>query len=232
MKNNLLLITIMMFSFAGISQNDKAEEIRIEKHILDYARKVGDPAVAVNSLYTLIALEGDKSTYKDTLAYFYFSSRKYGPTFMMTNEVLQRDPNNLQMMEMKGIALEGLGAYDKASEVYIKLMGISKNNYYGYTLANINFKMKKYDDAYSAIKNTETMNDEGKYRVSFAINQKHTEDVELLAAIPYLKGLIEIELEMNAEAKLSFSRALKVKPDFVLAKENLDAIDKFEKTNE
>ena len=227
MKNNLLVIIAMFFIYIGFAQNDNSEGIRIEKEVLNSARKIGDPGVAVGSLYRLIALEGKNSTYKDTLAYIYFSSRKYAPAFMMTTEVLQRDPDNIEMLEMSGMSLDALGALDKAAEVYTTLLEKSDTNFYAYTLANIYFKMKKYEDAYKVIQQSETLNDEGKIKITFTINQNHTQQVELIAAIPYLKGLIEIQLEKNEEAKLSFAKAVKIEPDFVLAQENFEAVEKF-----
>ena len=41
------------------------------------------------------------------------------------------------------------------------------------------------------------------------------QQIELIAAIPYLKGLIEEELKKNDEAKLSYQKALKIQPEFV-----------------
>jgi len=227
MKNSFIVLMALLSFYIGSSQSSNSEAIKVEKQVLDFARNVGDPEVAVNSLYKLIALEGENSTYKDTLAYIYFSGRKYAPTFMMTTEVLKREPDHMEMLEMNAISLESLGALEKAAEVYTVLLEKTKNNYQGYTLANVYFKMKKFDEAYVAIKNTETLNDEGKYQVTFAINQNHTQQVELLAAIPYLKGLIEIQLKNNEGAKTSFTQALKVQPDFVLAKENLEAVEKY-----
>jgi len=227
MKNNLLIIIALVFFYTGSAQNDNSEAIRIEKEVLDSARKIGAPGVAVSSLFRLIALEGKNSTYKDTLAYIYFSARKYGPAYMMTIEVLQRDPSSIEMLEMGGISLDALGAFDKAAEVYTTLLEKSNNNFYAYTLANIYFKMKKYDEAYKVIQKSETLNDEGKYKITFTINQNHQQQVELIAAIPYLKGLIEIQLEKNQEAKLSFAKAVKIDPDFTLAQENLEAVEKY-----
>ena len=50
--------------------------------------------------------------------------------------------------------------------------------------------MKKYEEAYTTIKKVEALNDAGNIKLIF-INQNHTQQVELLAAIPYLKGLID-----------------------------------------
>ena len=227
MKNSFIVLLTFLSFYVSHSQSSNSEAISVEKQVLNFSKMIGDQVVAVNSLYKLIALEGENSTYKDTLAYIYFSGRKYGPTYMMTAEVLKREPDHMEMLEMNAIALESLGALEKAAEAYTVLLAKTKNNYQGYTLANVYFKMKKFDEAYVAIKNTEILNDEGKYQVTFAINKNHTQQVELLAAIPYLKGLIEIKLKNNEGAKASFTQALKVQPDFVLAKENLEAVQKY-----
>lgn len=231
MKNSLLIIIALVTFTFGFAQNGNDKEIKIEKEILNNARRVGDPTVAVKSLYALVVLEGENSTYKDSLAYVYFSARKYGPCYMVTTEVLQRNPKHIEMLEMNGISLESLGAIEKSAEVYEKLLALTNNNYHGYTVANLNYKMKKYEEAYVAIKKAETLNDEGKYNVTFAINQNHTQQIELLAAIPYLKALIEIELKNNTAAKLSLAKAIKIQPDFVLAKENLEVLEKETTTN-
>ena len=144
----------------------------------------------------------------------------------MANEVLKRDPKNQGILEIKAISLESLGAIDKSVEVYEELFALSKNNYHGFTLAKIQLQMKKNEEAYKTIQEVENLNDTGKYKVSFSINQNHTQQVELLAAIPYLKGVIEVDLDKVTEAKASFQKALKIQPDFVLAQENFDAINK------
>jgi len=226
MKYSLLILVAILFMSISYAQSSNIENIKIEKEILSNAKKWGDVAVSIKSLYALIVLEGENSTYKDSLAYSYFSSRNYGPCFMLTTEVLKRDPEHIDMMEMNAISLESLGALEKAAEVYVKLLNLSNNNYHAYTVASLNYRMKKYDEAYTAIKKTETMNDEGKFKVTFSINQSHTQQIELFAAIQYLKGLIEIELKNMDAAKISFAKAIKIQPDFVLAKDNLESLEK------
>ena len=144
---------------------------------------------------------------------------------MMADEVLKRDPSHKEMLEIKAISLESLGALDKSAETYAVLFEKTKINYYGYNLAKLQLSMKKYDEAYKTIKDVEVLNDTGTYKVNFSINQNHNQQVELLAAIPYLKGIIEEKLDLMAEAKLSYEKALKIQPDFVLAQDGLDALN-------
>ena len=119
---------------------------------------------------------------------FTFSARRYAPCFMMASEVLERDPNHKEMLELKAISLESLGAYDKAAEAYKQLFAKTNNNYHGYNLAKLQFSTKKYEESLKTIEKIEKLNDTGKYKVTFSINQNHNQQVELLAAIYYLKG--------------------------------------------
>jgi tetratricopeptide (TPR) repeat protein len=225
MKKLYVSFVIGLFGLTVVAQSGNNEAIALEKEVIRTAKKMGDPNVATYSMYKLIALEGANSTYKDSLAFVYFSSRKYASCFLMADEVLERNPKDQAMLELKAVSLESLGALDKSMDAFKELFALSNNNYHGYTLAKLQLAMKKYDDAYATIKKVETLNDPGKIKVTFSINQSHTQQIELLAAIPYLKGLIEEELKKNPEAKLSFEKALRIQPEFVLAKEKLDKLN-------
>jgi len=214
-----------MIGFSVLAQSGNTEAIKTEKEIIKNAKDMGDPSVAAYSMYKLIVLEGANSTYKDSLAYIYYSSRKYGSCFLMSNEVLKRDPKNQAILELKAISLESLGAIDKSLETYAELFSLSNNNFHGYSLAKLQLAMKQNAEAYATINKVEGLNDSGNYKVTFSINQNHTQQVELLAAIPYLKGVIEEVLEKPTEAKLSYNKALKIQPDFVIAKEKLDLLN-------
>ena len=225
MKKLYVSFVIGLFGLTVVAQTGNNEAIALEKEVIRTAKKMGDPNVATYSMYKLIALEGANSTYKDSLAFVYFSSRKYASCFLMADEVLKRNPKDQAMLELKAVSLESLGALDKSMDTFKELFALSNNNYHGYTLAKLQLAMKKYDDAYATIKKVETLNDPGNIKVTFSINQSHTQQIELLAAIPYLKGLIEEELKKNPEAKLSFEKALTIQPEFVLAKEKLDKLN-------
>ena len=217
---------VALITGAGVlAQSNVGAEVEVERKIAELAKRVGDPGVVTSAYYRIVALEGDNSTYKDSLAYLYFSSRQFAPSFMMADEVLKRDPNHREMLEIKAVSLESFGAIDKSAEEYAKLYALSKNNFHGYNLAKLEFSLKQYDKAYATIKEVEGLNDSGQYKISFAINQNHSQQVELMAAIQYLKGLTEEELDKKEEAKASYEKSIKIQPDFVLAKEKLEALN-------
>jgi len=225
MKKIYVFLSFSLLVTSVFAQNSKEEAIALEKNIIENAKHMGDPSVVTYSMYKLIALEGDNSTYKDSLALIYYSSRKYASCFLMASEVLKRDPKNVAMLELRAVSLESLSAIDKSMEAFADLFAVTNNNYHGYSLAKLQYSMKQYEEAYVTIKKVEDLNDTGTIKVTFNINQNHTQEIELLAAIPYLKGLIEEALNKKAEAKLSYQKALKIQPDFVLAKEKLENLN-------
>lgn len=220
----VLYLLLLFTAFYSQAQADKAEALRLEKQVVNMAKQIGDPSIVKQGFYRIVAIEGENSTYKDSLAYVYFSARQYGPSFLMADEVIKRDPDHLEMLEIKAASLESLGAIDKSAEAYDQLFARSNNNFHGYNLAKLQFTLKKYEEAYKTIQEVEKLNDTGKYQITFSINANHVQQVELLAAIPYLKGLIEEELQKKPEAKISYEKALKIQPDFVFAKERLEGL--------
>lgn len=198
------------------------EAVAFEKKVLEKAKQYNDISVVKSSMMRLVLLEGENSTYKDSLAFIYFQERAYPSSFIASQEVLKRDPNNVKMLEVQAFSLESIGAYDKAVESFKKLFAKTNNNYYGFSQANLQYVLKDYSGAYATLLQVEKLNDTGNYTVSYAINQTHKQEIELIAAIQYLKGLCAVQLKNNPVAKASFEKALTTQPDFVLAKESLE----------
>jgi len=222
MKKYYITLSALLAFISIYAQDQK--DISLDKLVMRQSLLYGDNDVAVNSIYTIIAKEGVNSTYKDSLAYLYFGGRKYSSCYMVCKDILSRDGNKLEILEMQAVSLENLGAVDKAAQTYALLTVKSKNNYHAYKLANLYFAGKKFDEAYKAIAKAQELKDTGEIKVSYAINKNYNQQVSLLAAISNLKGLIEFEQDKMDLAKASFKKAVELQEDFVLAKENLQAV--------
>ncbi len=218
-KNYFWMVCLITASVFGQVNN---ESVAFEKKLLEKAKQYNDMSVVKSSMMRLVLLEGESSTYKDSLAFIYFQERAYPSSFIASQEVLKRDPNNVKMMEIQAFSLESIGAYDKAAESFKKLFAKTNNNYYGFSQANLQYILKDYSGAYATLLQVEKLNDTGNYTVSYAINQTHKQEIDLIAAIQYLKGLCAVQLKQNPVARASFEKALTTQPDFVLAKESLE----------
>ena len=220
-KYYITLSALLAFmSFYGQETKDTS----LDKLIMQQALAYGDNTIATNSMYAIIAKEGANSTYKDSLAYVYFGSRKYSSCFMVCTDILSRDGSKKDIMEMQAISLESLGAYDKAAQSYAKLVVKSDNNYHAYKLANIYYNLKKNKEALNAIKRAEELKDNGQVKITTPINKNLNQQVSLLSAIANLKGLIQFDMDDLEGAKKSFQQAVTLEPEFKLANDNLEAV--------
>ena len=216
---------IISFLIAAVSMAQTANGVAFEQQKMKQALAFGDKTVAANAMYSIILLEGPKSVYKDSLAYLYFNDRNFISCFLVTNDILKNNPGNLDLLEMNAISLESMGATEKAAEAYQNLFTKTNNNYHAYKLAGLQFGLGKFEDAYASIKKSDKLPDDGSVKITFQVNKNYNQNFDLKAAIAYLEGIIATNLSKNAEAKLSFERALKLFPEFVLAKTKLDALN-------
>lgn len=216
---------IISFFMAAVAVAQTASGVAFEQQKMRQALEFGDKTVAANAMYSIILLEGPKSVYKDSLAYLYFNDRNFISCFLVTNDILKNNPGNLDLLEMNAISLESMGATEKAAEAYQNLFTKTNNNYHAYKLAGLQFGMNKNEEAYASIKKADKLPDDGKVKITFQVNKNYNQNVDLKAAIAYLEGIIATNLNKNNEAKISFERAIKLFPEFVLAKTKLDALN-------
>lgn len=208
---------------AAIAQNTNS--IALEKQKIKQALSYGDKVVAANAMYSIVAMEGPQSTYKDSLAYLYFNARNYVSCFLVTNDILASKNDNLELLEMKAFSLENMGALDKAIESYNELLLKKNNNYHAYKIAGLQLALNKFDEALVFAKKADQLPDEGKTNVTFQVNKNYSQNVNLKAAIAYLEGLVYLNLKKENEAKKSFERAVQLFPEFVLAKSKLTTLN-------
>jgi len=218
----IVYICAFILTTTAIAQTSNS--LTFEKQKLKQALAYGDKLVAASSMFSIISLEGPQSTYKDSLAYLYFNARNYVSCFLVTNDILKNKPNNIELLEMQAVSLESMGALEKASESFKTLLTITNNNYHAYKLAGLQLAMKKFDLAYASVKKANQLPDDGTVEITFQVNKNYNQNVKLKAAIAYLEGIIAQNLDKNNEAKLSFEAAVKIFPDFVLAKSKLETL--------
>lgn len=225
MKNYIYIIAILITTsiFAQTSGN-----LEIQQQKIKLALSYNDKEAAASAMYSIIAMEGAQSTYKDSLAYMYFNDANYISSFLVTNDILKTKPDNLELLEMNAISIENMGALDKAVEVYTKLLDKTKNNYHAYKLASLQIATQKFVDAYKSIKKADLLEDDGTVKVNFQVNKNYNQSVDLKPAIAYLEGIILLNMNKQTEAKLSFMRAVNLFPDFVLAKSKITTLENSE----
>lgn len=229
MKTKLILITILFASFNITAQKMTKKtlieyELNNNKKTIKQALKYNDVQTAINSIHNIILLEGDKSTYKDSLAIVYYQSGNFMSSHLLTKEILQSKPKNKQLLEISAVSLQKLNAVKEAIEAYEKLFTKTNSMFHGYQLANLQYGIKRLSEAKITIEKTTTCAEIENAFVQFPIDKTQNQNVPLKAAALNLKGLIAFELKEYNTASSSLKSALEIMPKFAVATQNANAV--------
>jgi hypothetical protein len=184
-------------------------------------RDIGSAIMAGNYVVTI---EGDKSTYLDSLAYLYLAANQIQSCQIVCERILKNEPEKLSIVELKGRCLitenrvfDAIAAYEIA---------------FGFTLARLQYTGKRLAEALNTANVSLKLKaeDEKKEKINVAEvsgNKGQTQAIFIKAAIYNLRGLIIYELDPNVnkkEAANSFEEALKLEPTYQLAKQNKETL--------
>jgi tetratricopeptide (TPR) repeat protein len=228
LKKQLFFILTLSFSVAITAQKFTVQkyqqlELNNEKKLLKKSLSYADATTAIYAMHNIIALEGENSIYKDSLAIIYYNMGKFNSSFLATKELLATKPNNLLLLEINAVSLTQLGDVKEAVNTYEKLVPLSKNQYHAYQLGYLQFSIKRLLEAQKSLAYALSLEDLKDAQLSFPSlkDEKKQQSVPLKAALYNLEGLVLSNLKDNTAAKTAFENALKVMPTFEQAEQNM-----------
>jgi len=231
MKNALkflfFFITTIAFSQSksGIAPKDTAN-YQLERTIYSQALKYNDLSVAKGAVYKMMSINPSDKSLKDSLLYLYFNGGSYGQCILLCREMLAENASRNNILEIKAVSEQNIGFIKDALESYEKLFAQTKNIFHQYQIAVLQYQLKRFGECAinieGILKNEKSANE----KVNISINQEDNQQVTLKAAAYNIRGVMMLETKREELAKASFEEALKIQPDFVLAKNNLTLTEK------
>jgi len=195
---------------------------RIQKANYNRALKYNDVNMAISALYNLTTMEPQNDSLLFSLAYLYFDNQNFFSSVLTLNDVLLLNPDNLPALEMKAVALERVGATEKALEAYESLYLKSDENInYLYKVAVFQYELKRYSESKTNVDILLSKPKVDEIKLVFPTEDNQDQEIPMRASLHNLKGLIARENGNVDEAKKQFSIALEIAPEFYLAKKNL-----------
>jgi len=187
------------------------------------ALKYNDRFEAKSALYKLLAMDPQNDSLLSTLAYLYFEAGQYASNVIICIDVLDINPRNTGALEMSGVSYENLGLKDKSLENYEKLYLITNDFEVLYKMAFLQYEVGKFQQAATNIEILLSKTEAEESTVFYTINEEEKE-FPIKAAIYNVQGLVNQSLDNKDAARTSFEESLKISPDFVYAKQNLDSL--------
>lgn len=190
------------------------------------ASRWNDAQVAKDALYDLIAINPETDSLIFNLGYFYYENRQFASATLVSQELLARNPKNLDYLELSAASFEALGILDRSLQNYESLYLLSNSTLTLYKIAFMQFDLKRYEEALTNVNILLGKPDAATYEIGFNDKDNNQKDFPMELAVLNLKGLILQEKGDKAAAKQIFQDIIKKAPDFKPAITNLAELNK------
>jgi tetratricopeptide (TPR) repeat protein len=224
MKNKLVIVLFLVIGTQAFAQ--KSAEYKRQQYIFEKATTFNDPVVARNALYNMMALEPNNLDLLDSLAVFYYNYNIHTSAVIAAKEALVLNPSNELAMEVAAISFENLRMKDRALEEYENLYLKSDNIFTLYKMAILQYDLERFEETNTTTDILLKRKEVESEKVVFTKEDNSEFEISIKAAIFNLKGMAQKKINKVEEAKISFTKAVEIAPEFELAKENLSNIYK------
>ncbi len=226
--NKIIFASIFSFIFAFqtlSAQNTAVDPFDIQTTVYKTALKNYDLQAATYALYNMLALKPARTDLNDSLALIYFAGERFAQAYITGEQILKNDPKRKDMLELVAISKQNLGLIKESLADYEKLYGIDKSLFYLYQMATLQYQLKRYGECVASLDQIIANPEAEKQKVNIRV-QGGQQEVPMKAAAYNVKGICAVDLSQPDAARDNFNKALKIYPDFVLAKGNLESMDK------
>ena len=187
----------------------------------------GDVTTGISALNYYITEQGANTVYEDTLAMLYMQQGSYVQCFYWVDKRSKVKPDDNALMEMKGICLDKLQQPKEAIAIFEKLFAKTQSPYHAYKLMELQYSIKRLAECLATAASAEKLQYKPEYTMTYNVGDQ-TGRTYLQAGIFNIHALALYDLDKKPEAKSYFEKALALDSNFVLARQNLDAIHSIE----
>jgi tetratricopeptide (TPR) repeat protein len=206
-------------------RNTPTTVVTSNKTIYDKAIEYGDLNTAIVAAHTILANSPADFHYMDSLVGLYFATGNFVAAINIGNDILGAAPQNVAVREVVANSQLALGLNGEAVLNYQDLYTRTNDLFFLYNVATTQYNMKNFTECGATL--DRVLKAEGNMeKIPLTGADGETQEVPIKAAAHNIKGAIALEVNNAAIAKQNFEEALKIAPDFSLAKKNLEGMGK------
>jgi tetratricopeptide (TPR) repeat protein len=214
-----------IFSMAQPGKKPAAPSVKSNPHLKVFGQTLnsGDINAAAIALNYYLSEQGVNSVYADTLAMLYMQLGAYPQCYYWANNRQSQKPDDKMLMEMRGICLEKMQQPKESIDIFEKLFKAGQSPYHAYKLMELQYGIKRLAECVVTANAAERLQFKPEMIMTYSVGEQ-TGRTYLQAGIYNIHGLALYDLDKKAEAKSYFEKALALDSNFVLARQNIEAI--------
>lgn len=225
-KISILTLALVMGIFAMAQGGKKpAAPSKANPHLKVFSQCLnsGDINAAAVALNYYLTEQGTNNPYADTLAMLYMQLGAYPQCYYWANGRLQQKPDDKVLMEMKGVSLDKMQQPKEAIDVFEKLFKATQNPYHAYKLMELQYGIKRLAECLVTANAAERLEYKPEMVMTYSVGEQ-VGRTYLQAGILNIHGLALYDLDKKAEARVYFEKAIALDSNFVLARQNIEAM--------
>jgi len=229
------LSVIILLLILGTSNQIYAQDAFTKQDSLEYLRqykiytsavRYADLEVARNALYNLLVINPGNGAFADSLTLVYMDLKMFASAALLSQDIINGNPNNVQALEIGAYAFEQIGLNDRALPLYESLYLKNDNTLTLYKIAVLQIGLARFKEATTNLDIVLGRSDANEVNLYFTGKDNTQLEVPLRAAILNLKGFIAAKEDRKEEAKKFYQQALILSPEFEIARKNLEELMK------
>lgn len=195
--------------------------------VFNLAKTSGDVPTGIAALNYYIAELGTETPYMDTLAMLYMQQGAFSQCYYWSDRRLKDNPEDNGLMEMKAVCLDKLQQPKESISIFEKLYARTKSPFHAYKLMELQYSIKRLEECLVTAMSAEKLQFKPEYVMSYNAGEQ-VGRTYLQAGIFNIHALALYDLNKKAEAKAYFEKALALDSNFLLPRQNLEAIKTIE----
>lgn len=227
-KKALLLLCggLLVAQKKNLSASSSPASPSAAQKVYAQALQYGDPFTQIWALHWRIATEGASFGLRDSLAQAYFQAGFYRQAIAVADELLREQPRNAELAELKAVSYFYLQEAKNALDAYEKLYEITQSPQHLYQIITLQFNLQRYGECQANIDKLLAAAEAERMTVRISTADGQSQEVPLRAAALNVRGVLYRLQKEPAKAKAAFEEALRIFPGFLLAKGNLEDLEK------
>jgi len=231
MKNIFLAAIAVTFLFSCGNNNGGStatsggkQSHTMYKKLFEKSMDIKDYSTAIVAIQMMLLEDSTITTYQDSLPELYAAINNVEAVSRTIDPVLKRHPKEEKFLQIKSIVQQEHGDYEGVLATYTTLYDITKKLTYLYQIGTLHFQAGNLEEASKVVDEVLAKAPDNKDSLDIFVSEQQKQKVPIMAAALNFKGYIFAQKRNLPEAKKYFETAIKVFPDFVMAKRNLQQL--------
>ena len=183
--------------------------------------RYNDYNVAKHALINILVENPQNDSILYSLSLLYYQMQNYTSAALTARDVIASNPDNTGALEIAAVSYDNIGAKDKALESYESLYLKTDDFQILYKISFLQYELKNYTESMTNADILLGKKEAEELQAVYNQADGSQKEYPIKVALINLKGLISTEKGDKVAAKSFFEQALKLAPDFQLAKDNL-----------